>query len=285
MKSIVKWAGGKTWLLPIFKKLYDGEVFIEPLCGGASISLGLEPKKAILSDTAFPLIALYRAIQQGFGIKPSTRNTQEHFLKTRSLMNEILRQQLFPLFDQRERFFTDPLLCSTLASMFYYLNRTCFNGLYRTNKKGEFNVPFGKYVSVKFIEDFSKYKELFKNWEFNNCDYTLTPYRENAFIYFDPPYFDSYTGYSSEEWGKDDHIRLCCYAHSMSAKNKVIISNSDTPFIRQLYKKMHFKIASVAVSQTIAAKSEDRTERRELLAFKGFKKKTVDEVQALLYSI
>jgi DNA adenine methylase len=181
-KPFVKWAGGKTKLVPEILKYLPEKYnnYIEPFVGGGALFFALKPKKAILNDINSELIATYKVIQK----KPEEliflledyqkKHNKDFYYKTRSTNVESL--------DDVE-----------VAARFVYLNKTCFNGLYRVNQKNEFNVPMGSYKNPTILdeENILKCSRAFKNVEFYNMDYRdfLSQFaKPNDFVYLDPPY-------------------------------------------------------------------------------------------------
>jgi DNA adenine methylase len=251
LAPFLKWAGGKTWLAPRLAEMYEPfrstHTWVEPFCGALGATLGVMPKRAILNDVNPHLINLYRHIDQGMANANHWANTKEQF------------------FDIRRRFnlyqFTDEFN----AQAFYYLNRTCYNGLCRFNRKGEFNVGYGKYKNPKLDHDFSLYQEAFEGWRFFNKSWDCFDwYRdiENLFCYVDPPYDGGFTGYSgSFTW--DDQVSL---ASSLAAVNcPVVASNKATDRIVDLYQGLGFDLQFIDVRRRIACNG-DRTSVSEILA-------------------
>jgi DNA adenine methylase len=254
LTPFLKWAGGKAWLAPKLAEMYDPfrntHVWVEPFCGALGATLGVMPERAILSDVNPHLINLYRHIDQGISNSNHWQNTKEEF--------EDIKHR-FNLYQ-----FTDEFN----AQAFYYLNRTCFNGLCRFNRKGGFNVGFGKYKNPKLNHDFSLYQEAFKSWDFFDSCYgdTLAAIKElifdNHFIYADPPYDDGFTSYSgSFTW--DDQVQL---ASTLAALNcPVVASNKATDRIVDLYQGLGFELQFINVRRRIACNG-DRTSAKEILA-------------------
>src|SRR6266404_3078051 len=133
----LKWAGGKRWLVPYVLRLwnpYRDHRLVEPLCGGLAISLGLTPERTLINDINPHAINFYRWLRKGLRICIEMQNEKAHFYASRERFNQMIR---LGKADSDEA-----------ASLFYYLNRTCYNGLCRFNRKGEFNVPFGRYKKL-----------------------------------------------------------------------------------------------------------------------------------------
>jgi DNA adenine methylase len=280
IKPPLKWAGGKRWLVPRLTALWQSHSsrpYVEPFCGGLAVSLGLRPNSALLNDVNPHLINFYRHLQRGLEIKIEMRNDENIYYSHRSRFNELinhtrLERALVPLRSWR----TSPLSKQTFdqggsesaeaAQLFYYLNRTCFNGLCRFNKSGEFNVPFGRHSSITYASDFSAYESVLKNWVFTCGDLDALTTEPQAFIYADPPYDVEFTSYSSGGFSWDDQVRT---AESLARHSgPVVLSNQATPRIIKLYKRLGFKIEKLAGPRRISC-TGDRTAAREVLATKG----------------
>ena len=149
--------------------------------------------------------------------------------------------------------------------MFYYLNRTCFNGLCRFNKGGGFNVPFGTYKKINYASDFSPYAQLLRQWEFTNTDVAAIETQADDFIYADPPYDVEFTTYSSGGFSWKDQRRTA----ELLAKHPgpVVISNQATPRIVELYQDLGFELSYLDGPRRISC-TGDRTAAREVLAVK-----------------
>jgi site-specific DNA-adenine methylase len=153
------------------------------------------------------------------------------------------------------------------ALLFYYLNRTGFNGLCRFNNKGEFNVPFGKYKTITYSEDFLEYQDLLGRWEFSCGDFQEISLRDDDFIYADPPYDRVFTKYSQQDFTWDDQERLAEWLAQHSGR--VVVSNQATDRILSLYEKLGFDVKTVEAPRRIACNG-NRKPALEMLAFKGF---------------
>jgi len=152
------------------------------------------------------------------------------------------------------------------ASLFYYLNRTCYNGLCRFNSKGEFNVPFGRYKKITYKTDFKEYVVAFARWEFMCKDFEEVPLEGEDFVYADPPYDVEFTHYSKENFGWDEQVRLA----ELLARHPgpVILSNQATDRIRHLYRKLGYRITILNAPRLINC-TGDRTPAQEVLAIRN----------------
>jgi DNA adenine methylase len=197
----LKWAGGKRWLVPILKnywETYQHCRLVEPFVGGMAVTLGLNPKHALLNDINPHLINFYTWLKHGIGDVTFTadENDETIFYGRRDRFNDYIAQQ-----NSHSR---------EAAILFYYLNRTCFNGLCRFNRKGFFNVPFGIYKTINYLNgnDFAHYQAQFTHWQFSRDDFARLTIEPNDFIYADPPYDVPFTSYSQEDFTWHDQERF-----------------------------------------------------------------------------
>lgn len=156
----LKWAGGKRWLLPHLEPLWVRAAsprLVEPFCGGLAVALGLRAERALLNDVNTHLINFYRWLQRGLVVRLPLVNDKEVYYAYRARFNQLIK---------------DPHTAASqqAAELFYYLNRTGYNGLCRFNKKGEFNVPFGRYKRINYVRDFRDYRLPLQNWQFTAGD-------------------------------------------------------------------------------------------------------------------
>lgn len=254
LKPPLKWAGGKRWLVPHLKPIWDeysDRRYVEPFCGGLAVALGLQPKRALLNDINPHLINFYRYLQSGLQLRVAMRYNEKLFYRHRKRFNKLIQN--------------GGATSSEAAELFYYLNRTCFNGLCRFNKTGEFNVPFGTYSRINYAADFSPYAETFKQWKFTNVDVEKLAIKKTDFIYADPPYDVEFTTYSAGGFSWEDQQRVA----ELLAKHPgpVVISNQATPRIVRLYEESGFELSYLAGPRRISC-TGDRTAAREVLALK-----------------
>jgi DNA adenine methylase len=254
-KPPLKWAGGKRWLVPYVIRLwnpYRSRRFVEPLCGGLAISLGLMPDQTLVNDINVHAINFYRWLKKGLRISLRMQNDKTYFYTRRERFNQIVREGKS---DSKEA-----------ASLFYYLNRTCYNGLCRFNRKGEFNVPFGQYKKITYKTDFTEYVSAFARWKFTCVDFEKVPLEAGDFIYADPPYDVEFTQYSKENFGWDDQVRLA----ELLARHRgpVVLSNQATERVEQLYRKLGYVVIILNAPRLISC-TGDRTPAREVLAIRN----------------
>lgn len=180
------------------------------------------------------------------------KNDEKLFYSNRQRFNELLRNGGA---DSAET-----------AGLFYYLNRTGYNGLCRFNRQGEFNVPFGRYTQINYVRDFSAYQEALNHWMFTTGDFEDVPLTPSDFVYADPPYDVEFTQYSKEVFGWDDQERTAEWLSRH--KGPVILSNQATDRIVKLYKKLRFTLRFVDAPRRISC-TGDRTPAREVLALRN----------------
>lgn len=254
-KPPLKWAGGKRWLLPYlapFWRLNSARRYVEPFCGGLAAPLGLQPGNAVLNDINPHLINFYRQLQRGLEVTIKMKNEEECFYRHRTRFNKLIKAAKWQ--------------SAEAAELFYYLNRTGFNGLCRFNQSGEFNVPFGSHKSITYSTDFSALQEAFKGWTFTNTDIAELPIEPEDFVYADPPYDVEFRSYSAGGFTWADQVRT---ADRLAAHpGPVVLSNQATPRIVELYEQRGFRINFLAGPRRISC-TGDRTAAKEVLAVKG----------------
>lgn len=243
---VVKWVGGKRQLLPQILPLIPKRMsaYCEPFLGGGAVLFALQPRRALVNDLNQDLITVYRVIKENADalIEHLSRheNTPEYFYRIRDLDRD--REAYAALSDVEK------------ASRLLYLNKTCYNGLFRVNASGAFNSPYGHYrrpniVNEQTIRGVSRY--------FNSCDITffsedfaavLDRVPRGGFVYLDPPYDPvsdtaSFTSYNRGGFGREEQVRLKACCDALTARGvKFLLSNSATPFIRELYSSYHVSI-------------------------------------------
>lgn len=251
----LKWAGGKRWLVPelvkIYSKFHDYRL-VEPFVGGLAVSLGLQPKKALLNDINPHLINFYKQLKKGLVSQIELQYDREFYDKLRSKFNRLIENNL--------------INTKEAALIFYYLNRSGFNGLCRFNSSGLFNVPFGKYKTVNYISDFTEFKKVFKNWKFTYTDFEKLEIEKSDFLYVDPPYDVQFTKYSKQDFNWEDQERLIDWLKKK--KNPIVLSNQATDRILDLYRKAGFKTRIISAPRKISSDG-NRDNVDEVLAFKN----------------
>jgi DNA adenine methylase len=253
----LKWAGGKRWLLPSLKPIWQPHRqrrLVEPFCGGLAVALGLQPDQALLNDVNPHLINFYRWLKQGLALEIPLVNDEALFYSHRTRFNELIQN--------------GESQSQEAAALFYYLNRTCFNGLCRFNQKGGFNVPFGSYKRINYTEDFSAYSEVLAEWEFTCQDFEQLTVAEDDFIYADPPYDVEFRQYSKDGFPWEDQVRLAQWL--VTHPGPVVLSNQATERIVELYEDLRFNVKYLEAPRRISC-TGDRTPAREVLAIRNIR--------------
>ncbi len=261
---IVKWVGGKRQLmfelLKNMPKSYNR--YFEPFIGGGALFFELQPEKAYISDMNEELINLYSIVRDNVYDLIADLNkhevSKEYFLEIRNLDRTDEYKNLSNV--QR-------------ASRFIYLNRTCFNGLYRVNSQGQFNVPFGNYKKPRIVDENNllNCSELLKNTEIKCADFSgiLLKVKKGDFVYFDPPYVplnetSSFTSYTKNGFDMNMQFELrevCDELDSMGVM--FMLSNSDTKLVNELY--ANYEIKKVFASRVVNANADGRGKITEVL--------------------
>lgn len=269
-KPFVKWVGGKRQLLCQFRDLglYPPEDFdpvkntyYEPFVGGGAVFFDLLPKKAELSDLNSELVTTYNII----------KNDVDTLIK--SLKKHKYEKEYY-----REMRAKDPKKLSDveIASRFIYLNRTGFNGMYRVNSRGEFNVPFGKYTNPIICDEKNLHRASKALQEVNvrHQDYknVLNRAKEGDFVYFDPPYYPvsktaSFTSYTAESFLEHEQTELRdAFVELHTRGCFVMLSNSDTSFVNKIYSGIRgVKVLKVTAGRAINSKGSRRGKITEVL--------------------
>lgn len=256
----LKWAGGKRWLVKNYKEFFPKKynAYIEPFLGSGSVFFHMHPTKAILSDVNSELITTYKVIQNSW--------------------QEVIEQlKIHQIHHSKEYYYTiraqEPINDIDIASRMLYLNRTCFNAIYRVNKNGKFNVPIGTKNNVLLDTDnFKTLSTFLKNATILNTDFesTLLKAKDGDFVYVDPPYTvkhndNGFVKYNENLFSWDDQIRLmkaCAAAKERGAK--IMISNADHESIHDIYQGFG-QIEIVNRHSVIAASSDKRKRTTEVL--------------------
>lgn len=265
LSAPLKWAGGKRTLVPRLRELYApyrDRRLVEPFVGGMNVALGLKPDKALLADANPHLVNFYHRLRDPRPFTIEMRQSEHLYYAYRKAFNEIIKAK----FDGG----LGGIATATAAELFYYLNRTCFNGLCRFNETGEFNVPFGKYKTINYRRDFSDYAAYLQRWVilWQTFDVTLDQADKGDFVYADPPYDGTFTDYSAGGFSWEQQVSL---ARRLSwHKGPVVTSNAATPRILELYTSLDFSVETIEMKRSIAA-SGDRANALEMFATKGVK--------------
>jgi|LDZT01.1.fsa_nt_gi DNA adenine methylase len=258
----VKWVGGKRSLINELISNLPSEFndFYEPFVGGGALFFALNEglPVAYLSDTNLDLVLTYKVIQ---------KEPQKLIDQLKIHNNNHSEEYYYKIRSQHE--LQDPI---KIAARLLYLNKTCYNGLYRVNKSGHFNVPIGRYTNPNIVQETNilACHEALKSAivEYKQFD-QITP-KKDDFVYFDPPYHPtdeaSFTTYTKSNFTETDQVRLRDFALELHKRGvKVMLSNSNTKFINDLYKDKAFKIKIVNAPRFVNCKSNKRNAVEEVL--------------------
>jgi DNA adenine methylase len=248
----LKWAGGKRWQVPHLRPLWEPHGhrrLVEPFCGGLAVAVSLMPQHALLNDVNPHVVNFYGWLKRGLRTNIVMVNDAATFYANRVRFNTLLRN------GQAES--------AEAAALFYYLNRTGYNGLCRFNQRGEFNVPFGRYKHIDYRSDFTDYVPAFASFKFTNMDFEAIPLDATDFVYADPPYDVDFRQYSKDGFGWDEQVR----AAEWLAKHRgpVVLSNQATDRIKRLYRKLGYTLTYLSAPRMISC-TGDRTRAKEVLA-------------------
>jgi DNA adenine methylase len=265
-RPFLKWAGGKRQLLPTLSKFLPKKyvAYLEPFVGAGALLFHLQPKKAIINDMNKDLINCYIVIRDNLDALieelKKYKNEEEFFYQVRNL-------------DRKDSFhFKTPV---EKASRTIYLNKTCYNGLFRVNSQGFFNAPYGRYKNPKYV-DFDVLKSIQEYLNSNsitilNCDFetAVKDAKKGDFIYFDPPYHplsktSSFTGYGVNGFSEDEQVRLHRVYSELDKRGCfVMLSNSATDFIYNLYHD--FNVKTIQANRNINSNATCRGKIDEVL--------------------
>lgn len=256
----LKWVGGKRSIIESLKARMPESYndYYEAFIGGGALFFDLKPKKAHISDANLDLIITYKVVQQDVEklieiLKKHQRlHCEEYYYRVRDRHHQ-----------------DDPI---EVAARLIYLNKTCFNGLYRVNKKGEFNVPVGSYVNPGICQEdnLRACSKALKSTIIEYKDYEKIEPKEGDFCYFDPPYHPvsgtSFTAYSMFDFTEKDQQNLAEFCRALHRKGvKIMLSNSNTEFIRNLYRGNIFNIGIVNAPRNVNCKPNGRNAVEEVL--------------------
>lgn len=254
----VKWVGGKGRLLaqltPLLPRGIDRMRHVEPFAGGAAMFFARRPERALLADVNPALVQTYEMVRDRVEdvivelSRHAERHDKDHYYRVREDYNRGGHEG------------------PARAAMFIYLNKTCFNGLHRVNRKGEFNVPAGRYANPRILDDDGlraaslqlRHTEL----RCQGFESLLAQAKPGDFVYFDPPYEPvsrtaSFTSYAQEGFSQEDQTRLRDVFAELTRRGcRCMLSNSDVPFIRELYAE--FRVDTVAAPRAVSCDGNGR---------------------------
>lgn len=280
-KPFVKWAGGKRQILDKLKKYIPDEynTYYEPFIGGGALLFELSPKNAVINDSNTELMNVYQVLCDEEKFKKmckalnshETNHSEEYYYEQRNK-------------DRNKNTF-NKLSDYTRAARTIYLNKACFNGLYRVNSKGEFNVPFGKKIKVNTYEGnnlitVSNYLTM-NNIKLLNVDFeeAVKTAKQGDFVYFDPPYDSDkciFNSYTEEGFNKDEQRRLATVFKELDKRGVyVMLSNHNTALIKELYKDYHIHV--IEAKRNINANGEKRGKVEEVIVTNYVNNRNLEE--------
>ncbi|SCM72436.1 DNA adenine methylase [Desulfovibrio sp. 86] len=272
VRPFLKWAGGKRQLLHVIKALLPPQIenynYVEPFIGAGALLFELKPQKAIINDSNSQLITTYKAIKNDIDELiellniHQNNNCKEYYYEIRS---QDRNSSVFNKLSDVEK-----------AARLIFMNKTCYNGLYRVNSKGLFNVPYGKYKNPKICEE-NVLRSVHRYFSLNcveimNADFSCITksISSNSFVYFDPPYHSpsntNFTGYQADGFSEKDQLRLRDdYIQLAERGVKCLLSNADTPFIREIYANKKFEIFTISAKRCINSDASLRGDVNEVI--------------------
>jgi len=251
MTPIIKWAGGKRQLLPEIKKRMPKEfnTYYEPFFGGGALFFDIEPKQSVINDYNAQLINVYKQVkhspsfvskyldlfQENYNSLKTKEEKAQYYLEQRNIFNDYITENIFS---------------SASAAEFIFLNKAGYNGLYRVNKYGEFNVPSAhrKKLNLYDTNNLIDVSNALKNCEIRWGDFEAgcRGAKSGDFVFFDSPYYDTFDNYQAGGFSRADHLRLALLFEKLTQKGvKIILTNNDCDFIKNLYDGYNIDIVDV----------------------------------------
>ena len=270
-KPFVKWVGGKRQLMQVLEDNFPKQfgTYHEPFLGGGAVMFNLLSKEAKLScnvsDFNSDLILAYVTIRDKLRkLIESLENHSKNYHKDSSEYYYEIRKQ-------------EPKQQIEKVSRLIFLNRTCFNGLYRVNKKGQFNVPLGRYTNPNIVnkENLTAVSKILQSEKIKiSCrgfEAVLDDAKKGDLIYFDPPYQPisstaNFTSYTHRDFTEDDLERLATLANQLNSKGcHVLLSNSNSKVVKDIFSEKHWKISSINANRAINSNAQKRTGHKEII--------------------
>ena len=266
LRPFLKWAGGKRQLVPELLKYVPAayDRYYEPFIGGGALLLRLQPGAAVISDRNSELINCYQVVKHS--VDDLLKNLQQHY-------NDAAYFYEVRGWDRQAEFASKTSV--QRAARIIFLNKTCYNGLFRVNSKGQFNAPFGRYKNPTIADEtvLRNVSQYLNQAEVTICQMdfaaAVAEAGHNDFVYFDPPYDPvsptaSFTAYDSNRFDRNEQQRLKTVVDELSARNcKVLLSNAYTDFIQELYQ--NYRCVRVSATRAINSKATKRGKVDEIL--------------------
>lgn len=240
MKSPLKFAGGKSWLVPFLLRAWRASGatrFVEPFAGSAAASLAIGASSCALNDRNPHVANFWKGMRRGIEVTVPFLNEEAHYYELRARYNALVAEGRGHQ--------------SEATQIFYYLNRTGYNGLLRVNRQGQLNTPFGSYKTINYRQDFSDITARMAGWNVTERDFQDVRLRPGDFLFCDPPYPGTYNGYTAQGFSWEDHRRLALWA--MEHDGPVVVTNALSPATVLLYGRMGFEVRFKALRRSISA--------------------------------
>lgn len=225
------WCGSKLHIADKIKPFWEAsgcQRMVEPFAGCLAISFSLSCNKVLANDMNQYLINFFREIQENPELDIHIDKNEGLYYEYRKEFNENVRNYT--------SIFSAPKSARRRqAELFYVLNRYCFNGLYRVNSKGEFNVSFADFKYTRALQDLTQFFDKTKEWEFYSGDFSALKIEKDDFLFVDPPYDQTFTSYTKEQFSFEDQVRLVKWLDEIAPKNPTIITNQNTDRMKELY--------------------------------------------------
>jgi DNA adenine methylase len=271
-KPVLKWVGGKRIITPILVSLFPSDwnkgTYFEPFLGGGAVFFAIRPINSVISDVNLKLISFYKTLQRDpNSLLEAIRQIQVEF---DSLSNENKKDFYLALRNEFNSSSTEPI---RLSALFFAMNKLCFNGLYRENSRGVFNVPFGNKVKFPHVDSnqFQEVSICLNGVKILHSDFDLAIKTAKAgdFVYFDPPYIplsetSNFTAYNNDGFKVESQVKLAELLNELHEKGiRAMVSNSDTPLTRKIYSD--FYLEQISAPRMVSAKGNARGHVNELV--------------------
>lgn len=287
MNPPLKWVGGKRWLLPTLEELWQkaGENtsktnaggrlvprrLVEPFVGGGAMFFAVQPRRALLNDSNFALMNFYKEVKRGLDLFEVgiMENESDYYYATRVRFNDLLAEH-------RSGGGLGAKGKAEAAALFYYLNRTGFNGLCRFNQSGEYNVPMGRYKTITYRKDFGAERAVLRRARLTEGDFSRIQLQHDDFVYADPPYDmvdggtstekQSFTAFAPQGFNWADQVRLAGWLAKHTGP--VVASNINSQRITALYRGLGFSVRRLLGPRRVSC-TGNRNPVKEVLMTKG----------------
>ena len=247
---IIKWAGGKRQLLDTLRnKVPKFNTYYEPFLGGGALYFDLQPEKAVINDFNVQLINMYEQIRNDYENVCSLLDGYQYYYNTLSNKEEKVKY-FYALRDKFNECIKNDMENAESAALFIFLNKAGFNGVYRVNKSGMFNIPTAHKARINLYDrdNICAVSKQLQTAKITSGDFeTVCQNAEkDDFVFFDPPYYNTFDTYQAGGFGEKDHIRLSNLFKKLSDRSvKCMLTNSNTDFVKDLYKEFYIEVVSV----------------------------------------